>query len=328
MTTTQTQDELIQETINAITGAATAIRRVQSIIAAKTDSTEALKDAVTKITAATSAAQMAKNTKVAVSFSSKAPSPGKSKPTQKQINWGQNIFAGIIFGFAFLLLLNEYLVRSGHIWSHHDVPPGFAVFLLILVDAFLFCLLIAVAHRGTHLEDNWLPYIPDRLPAVFLLIFLYAALVMLFSYMNLKYGLMPDKMQTDSMQDSVYQSILTFTTLEHTTYNADTLRRRILLSSEFLSIVLLIVVFFPLLIARLAIFRGDVVSADELKGIFDLQNGLLVSADCPVQWTVSREEKQVPGEKKHVPSKDNQVRLKLDERGNLTIERAQQASSA
>ena len=314
VTTTQTQDEFIQDAITAITLAATAIGKAQSNIASNADAKEALKDAVNNINAASNAAQKAKDTRVAVSFSSKATAP-EPKPIQTEINWRQNIFAGTIFGFGFLLLLNEYLVRRNLILFHQGVPPWIAVCLLVLVDGFLFCLLIAVARRGTDPEDKLFPHIPDRLPAVFLFIFLYAALVMLFSYMNLKYEL------TDSMQNSLFQSVLTFTTLEHGNYTVNTSWKRALVSSELLSLVLLIVVFFPLLIARLAIFKGDVVSADELKGIFDLQSGLLVSADCPVKWTVS-----VDG--KHAPVEDKQVRLKLDEKGNPTIEKAQQAPSA
>jgi hypothetical protein len=303
--TAKTHDQFVVDAMTAISNAATTIEEGQKTIAQQKDvkvATDALTAAAKKIKEAEKAAQDAESTKITVSISVTAPT---SLESNKKVNWGQNIFAAAILGVAVLLVVNEWLVRNRLILIHQNVSPVIAVGLLILVDAFLIRLLLVVAaYKGPSTKGQF-PGIPDREAAVFLFIFLYFALVMLLGYMNLSWGL------TKGMRDSLFEALLTVATLEHTHYVVgSSVWARCLVGGELLSVVLFIVVFFPLLIARLAVFKGELVTVEDVKMICRLRLGFVMSAEGPVKW--SGGQVSIEGKEAHV---------KLDKDGNPIIEK-------
>ena len=164
-----------------------------------------------------------------------------------------------------------------------DNPFWLALIPILLVDLCLILLMRGVAYRGTSENDVPPFYLPDRWPAVFIMLFFYFTLGLSFAHLNLGRNL------TASMRDSLYESFLTVATLEHSHYDVSkSLLNRVLVTGELLSVVMLFFVFFPLLIARLALFKGETVSLENLRTMTNAKEDLLgkfkftIKSDSPV----------------------------------------------
>ena len=90
-------------------------------------------------------------------------------------------------------------------------------------------------------------------------------------------------------------------TLEHAHYKVgDSLLNQSLVAGELLSVVLLFFVFFPLRVARLALFKGDTISKDDLhticKSDAELSDRLkfTLEADSSLVWNTSNISGVVP----------------------------------
>ena len=121
------------------------------------------------------------------------------------------------------------------------------------------------------------------------------------------------------MRDSLYESFLTVATLEHSHYDVSkSLLDRVLVTGELLSVVLLFFVFFPLLIARLALFKGETVSLKNLRTMTTVEKDLLgkftftINSDSPVTWKTSTVGGTIPADAKT-------VKVVVDERGKAKI---------
>lgn len=316
---TMSHGELIQTAIVATVEAAkmaedAQTKAIAAQMSAKCSETDAVVNAtnlaVVSVKEALKAANEVAKTMVVLSLSTTI----KPAARDRTINFVQNIIAFLILAFAVGLFANEWLVRHNHIWYHFNVPLKLAVMPVILVDVYLVVLLRHVVYRCKHTTDR-LPYLPDRGPALFLLFFLYSALVWAFAGINLAWGLI------GNMRDSIFEGFLTVATLEHTHFQLGDIRfTRVLVGCELVSVVLLIIVFFPLLVTRLAVFEGDMVSLEDLKKFckpnteVSSRSDFILAPDSPVSWKISRD---VIGT---VSVNTREVNVHIDDWGRATIQ--------
>ncbi|HKT48623.1 MAG TPA: hypothetical protein VJP87_13955 [Candidatus Acidoferrales bacterium] len=211
--------------------------------------------AQTKLQEAKDAIEKAKNTPVVVRLSCKTDADIE----QRKINIWQNVFAGGVLVFGGVLVLNDWLVANGHILIHVAEPYWISFIPIVATVLFLMLLLRSTVYRGSPGKERC-PYIPDRGPALLLLTLLYFGLVLCFAHLNLASEL------SEGVGESVYKALMTVATLDHEHYQiGDSGWGRGLVGGEIISIVLLIIVFFPLLVARLALFDGETVSREEFE---------------------------------------------------------------
>jgi hypothetical protein len=232
---------------------------------------------------------------------------------QSKVNKWQKGVALAILVIAVGLIANDLLVIHNLIIWHRDNPFWLALIPIILVDLCLIFLLVGVAHRGTSEQDVRPFYLPDRGPAVFIMFFFYFTLVLSFAHLNLGRHL------TASMRDSLYEGFLTVATLEHSHYDVSkNLADRGLVTGELLSVVLLFFVFFPLLIARLALFKGETASLENIRTMTDVEKDLpgkftlTIKSDSSVTWQTSTIGGTIPPDTKD-------VKVVVDERGKARI---------
>ncbi len=316
----ETHDGLIQATIEAANAANEAAKAAQAKTSAvqalaklpeANEAVNALIAAAKKVEEVAKTAKRAADTKVVVSLSAKSIFSDSEKRQPKVNKWQMGIAFGI-FVFGLCLVANDWLVAHGHILIHSDDPFWLALAPIILVDLFLAGLLRAVALRGTN-EHEPPPYIPDRWPAVFILVCFYCTFVLSFAHLNRAARL------TTTIRESLFEGLLTVAKLEHANYKiGDSLLNQSLVAGELLSVVLLFFVFFPLLVARLALFKGDTISMSDLRTICkpdaELSDRLefTLEADSSLVWNTSKDCGGV-----QVSSK--KVTLKVNEKGKARI---------
>jgi hypothetical protein len=232
---------------------------------------------------------------------------------QRKVNKFERRAALAILAIAVGLIANDLFVIHNHILWNRDNPFWLALIPIVFVDLCLIFLMVGVAHRGTSEKDVRPFYLPDRWPAVFIMVSFYFTLALSFAHLNLARNL------TASMRDSLYESFLTVATLEHSHYDVSkSLLNRALVTGELLSVVLLFFVFFPLLIARLALFKGETVSLENLSTMAKLEKDLLgkftftITSDSPVTW-------QSPTIGGTIPADTKDVKVVVDERGKAKI---------
>ena len=112
---------------------------------------------------------------------------------------------------------------------------------------------------------------------------------------------------------------LTVATFEHTSFETrDNVFNRWLVAGELLSVVLFYFVFVPLLVARLALFRGETISRDDLTTMTKIDTQLLIpltvtlKADSPLTWKTDK----IPGT---VLGDGSFAKLEVNERGKILI---------
>jgi hypothetical protein len=198
-------------------------------------------------------------------------------------------------------------------WWYALIPIG-------LIDVFLILLLSAVVARGNRTREKF-PFIPNKGPAVRTLILFYFAFVLLFAHLNWALKL------TGSMPDALYDGFLTVLKLDPARGVGSDLWNRGTVTFELLSVVLLFLVFFPLLIARLALFEGETISLADLKTAcknkaeLAKRLDLTVTADSGVDWNFSNSlVSALSGEKSAV--------LEVDEQGTVKISKGEPPASA
>jgi hypothetical protein len=225
-------------------------------------------------------------------------------PTQKELDEQQRVVnrwhvgtSCIVVTLACLWLLNRLLVYKHLVLIPHDFPSEcFAFGVVIIVDGYLCLLLVGAAYRCRHREPvRWFLRLPDRGPAAFVLLFQFVALVLAFARINQYLKL------TASTQESLYEAFLTVAALSHEHYIPTTAVSRLAVAGELFSVLSLIFVFFPLLIARLAMFKDETVSP--LKFRFRLEAG------DDVAWIIN----DLAGLPK--PKHGKRVELNVDEAG-------------
>jgi hypothetical protein len=246
--------------------------------------------------------------RIIVSIAVKRPQPAEQ---QKRINRGQLLGAAIALAGGFGFWVNDLIVASGHALVHWDVPLVFSLALVLAVDAFLVLLLNTVISRGSTGAEPF-PMIPDRGPAALLLGFLYLALIGSFAHLNFATGL-------TNADNTLYEAFLTVATLEHSHYAVEGHPAlQALVAFEIASVVLLFFVFFPMLVGRLAVFKGDVTTEDQLKAFcqpgkpIDPRPAFSLSADEDVEWRL------VPEATATVPASPATV-VNVSEWGEVTL---------
>ena len=293
-TTTPTHSQLLEEAVKALEDAERVVQ----------DPTQ--KSFVTK---AKSAVKNAAQTKIVLSLSVIPPTRTDRQKVVDRIQVG---FALLLCILAACMFANDVLVAHGHIWLHYSKKPWVALILVGLADLFLVLLLRAVALRGSDTNERP-PYIPTRAAAVFELGFLYFALVLSFAHLDFVWHL------TKTLRNSLYQALLTVATLEHAFEVGDGIVERAIVVVELLSVILLFFVFFPLLISRLAMFKGETVTTDDLLRASGKpleayeQRAFELKTDFPTNWAINT----IPG----VVHPDSQsIKLRIKESGKATVE--------
>lgn len=246
----------------------------------------ALSEALKKAETASASASKAVTTHVSLTLSVEREG-AEPKADQGKVN-------RLELGSAFLILLVSGLVVLFD-WRASDNPglwhpPGWIAYaLILLIDVYLIGLLRGVVYQGSKGKDKWI-YTPDRGPAIFLLGFLYFALMLSFAHLNWSTQLMT----SHTLWESAFEGFLTVATFEHTSFDVkEDAFRHLLVVGQLLSVVLFYFVFLPLLVARLALFKDETVSANDLgtvlqldvKGLKPLR--LKVEADSPLDLIAS-----------------------------------------
>lgn len=320
--------ELVKATLDAAEAAKVAIKQAHdkaTELQAATNSEEAraivssIGLAAQKIKEAAETAKEAGDTKVLLSISVKTEFP-KSVTRQRKVDWGQQGYAAVAFLVAFLFVLNDWLVDHGHVKFPNGMRWWYALIPIGLIDVFLILLLRAVVARGNRTREQC-PFIPNKGPAVRTLILFYFAFVLFFAHLNWALNF------TASMPDALYEGFLTVLKLDPAHGVGSDLWNRGTVAFELLSVVLLFLVFFPLLIARLALFEGETISLADLQtackkdAVLAKRLDLTVTADSGVDWKPSNILGSVlSGEKIAV--------LEVDEQGTVKISKGAARASA
>jgi hypothetical protein len=261
------------------------------------------------VTNAKSAVQNAAQTQIVLSLSVIPPT---RIDRQKVVDRRQVGFALLLCILAACMFANDILVKHGYIWLHYSKRPWVALILVGLVDFFLILLLRAVAFRGSDANEKF-PYIPTRAAAVLELGFFYFALVLSFAHLDFVWHL------TKTLRESLYRALLTVATLDHEFEVGNGIVERAIVSVELLSVIVLFFVFFPLLISRLAMFKGETVTTDDLLRASDKplesyeQSAFELRTDFPTNWTINK----IPGV---VHPGSQSIKLRIKESGKATVE--------
>ncbi len=314
----KTHDELVAATKKSVDDTKTLVAKARDDL--KRASTqeqiakvlETLGTAVTKTEDAADNAKQAADTKVILTLSAaRLKSDLEQETWQHKVNIRQGVVAFLLLFLAALLLVADW--SAEHRRSYHS-PDWFAYVLIVAIDVFLAGLLRAVVYRGSS-ERERLIFIPDRGPAILILGFLYFSLMLSFAHVNWAASLTT----SHTFGDSVFEGFLTVATFEHTSFDTrDNVFNRWLVAGELLSVVLFYFVFVPLLVARLALFKGETVSRDDLKTMTKIDTELLtpltltVQADSPLTWNLMK----IPGT---VFGDSSSAKLEVDERGKIQI---------
>jgi hypothetical protein len=135
-----------------------------------------------------------------------------------------------------------------------DVWPGgvAAGVVALAMTAYLLALLRAVVR---HCEGNVvMPWVPYRPTAVFIAILTFSALVMSFAELN---GVAHLGTQSTDRYAAFYDALITNLTFNHGHYENPDGLQRFLVVWQLLTSVLSVIVFWPLLVSRLAMFPDD-----------------------------------------------------------------------
>ena len=226
---------------------------------------------------------------------------------QRRINrWWIWISAALVL-VALGMVGNDAVVEGGYRWGTSWVFRYMALIPAGAVVALLIFLLWKVAERGTQEEKDvkW-RVMPDRGPAIVMFACFYITLILGFAHLNLANGL------TERVGESLYKAALTVVAFYHEGYEGATgAWPKMLVVGELFSVVLLIFVFFPMLIGRLAVFRGDAVSLEEFRA--GAAGGKrTVEVEFEEEVTVKRGEETVEAKK---------VRVEVAADGGVEVER-------
>jgi hypothetical protein len=124
---------------------------------------------------------------------------------------------------------------------------------------------------------------------------------------------------TKTLRESLYRALLTVATLDHEFEVGNGIVERAIVSVELLSVIVLFFVFFPLLISRLAMFKGETVTTDDLLRASDKplesyeQSAFELRTDFPTNWTINK----IPGV---VHPGSQSIKLRIKESGKATVE--------
>jgi hypothetical protein len=172
--------------------------------------------------------------------------------------------------------VNDWMVANDHVVSTRYASPSLclAFIAVAMIDVFLVLLLAAVVHRCNE-EDpckQWWPDIPNRGPAAFVLLISCVTFIFAFARINQDRGVISEE------GSPLYHAFLTVATLDHEHYAFTKPWSHVVLGTELLSVLLLLAVFFPLLIGRLVMFKGEIASPRDTR--------ISIEADCPIAWRI------------------------------------------
>jgi hypothetical protein len=146
------------------------------------------------------------------------------------------------------------------------------------VDVYLLLMLVTIVGKGKTLNSGGLLEVPDRGAALRILPLLLVALVTAFATVHRAVGFDG----SDTPWHALVDSFVTAAGLDHTRYLTGTptewARGAVLI--EVISALLFLLVFFPLLVSRLAMFSSD--NAETTPP----QPGLTLSGEATVSWSV------------------------------------------
>jgi hypothetical protein len=308
------QSELVKATLDAAKEAQSKVLEAQAKVTALQTATnsEVANAAVTAMSLAVSnlalvaeRATEAAERKLIVSISVQSQFSDSEK-RQPYVDAWQQIYAAAIFGIAVLFILNDWSAKNGP----NALRWWYGVIPIALIDGFLILLLNAAVKRGSSTKEKF-PFIPNRGAALRTLTLFYFAFVLLFAHLNW------DLKLTTSRSDALYEGFLTVLRLDPIRNVGDSVFNRWLVAGELLSVVLLFFVFFPLLVARLALFEGETVSVKNLKAACKDANlaerlSITLTVDSPVHWYPSNISGDVlPDEKTAVLQVDEQGAVKI-----------------
>jgi len=169
-----------------------------------------------------------------------------------------------------------------------------------MVDGYLLCMLASISHRCLS-ETDWIP-LPTRDAALLILLFLFVALVFAFAVINQAVHL------TDSVTESLYEAFLTVATLYHDHYWPNSASSYGAVVVELASVMLLLLTFFPMVVARLAMFAGEIISPRQM--IFTLKATTVIVCEI-------HDAQRIPQTRQVTP--DGVLNLKLDDMGNIEM---------
>ncbi len=168
----------------------------------------------------------------------------------------QVIAVGIALLIALLGYANHSAVVRGHIYKVVCFDPSIVlgVVSLLMCDIFLVSLLIAVVQRCRMAEESvWPPGIPERGTAVLVLGGVFWSMVFASAMINRTMARAPGAESAGPL----YEGFLLVATMEHEHFAPVTMCERFALVAELSSVILLFIVFLPLLVGRLGMFRGE-----------------------------------------------------------------------
>lgn len=276
---TKNQIATTQAKLKAIEFGPTTPQGIQEV---STALSEALKKAETTSTKANKAAE----TTVSLTLSVERQG-AEAELDQKRVNRLEVAFASVVLLASGVVMFFDW--RASNNPNAWHTPSWTAFVLILLIDVFLVGLLRGVVSQGSTGNDKWI-YTPDRGPAIFILGFLYFALMLSFAHIDWATRLTTSK----TFEESVFEGFLTVATFEHSSFDLEQdVFKHMLVIGQLLSVVLFYFVFLPLLVARLALFKGETVSAKELGTVLSLNVNVLkplrlkVKADSPVELIAS-----------------------------------------
>jgi len=136
---------------------------------------------------------------------------------------------------------------------------GGAVAVFVLADVYIFRLIWAAAWKGTEprKDERW-PGIPERVPALFVVLLLFLALVLAFGRLYIASAqIYRGSTLLDGPSDALYYSVVTITTLGYGDYAPNDSNARWLVVFELMSGLLFLIMAFPILGSRLADFGEE-----------------------------------------------------------------------
>ncbi|HZV89757.1 MAG TPA: hypothetical protein VFF95_19570 [Candidatus Binatus sp.] len=202
------------------------------------------------------------------------PKFGKMWAFLSDVNTYQILIVSTACCLAAWGFVNDWMVANNHVVSTRYASPSLclAVIAVVMIDVFLMCLFAAVVHRCEKDDEQWWPKIPGRGAAVIVLLTTFWALVFAFARINKDSGVISE----DGSQ--LYHTFLTVATLDHDHYAFTKQWSHVILGTELLTVMLLIAVFFPLLIGRLVMFKGEIASPRDTR--------ISIKAHRPIAWAI------------------------------------------
>jgi hypothetical protein len=181
---------------------------------------------------------------------------------QRVVNLFQSVFSAVALVAAAVLL---FLPSVNTWWTSSQFLVATTV--IALIDVFLGLLLRAVVYKCRIVTPEQFPGIPERGPAILILSLLLGALTLAFARFSLAAHF------KDRPWDAWVDAIVTTATLNHGQYavSGHGFWPHAAVVIEVFSVLLLLLVFFPLLVSRLAMFAND--PGAPPQPIFDISEG-------------------------------------------------------